>query len=75
MRPFGVRGLVGQGDLPTTGAGPGWGVFELPPGLEPGFPLTPLSPKRGPAALELLKVLHAALMGGASAALQNCSQE
>lgn len=41
------------------------GALELQPGLEPGFPLTPLSPgtpPRRPAGLELLKVLHAALM-------------
>lgn len=65
LRPFGIRGLAGQGDLPTVEAGPGLGAFELQPGLEPGFSphrAPPHLPERGPAALELLKVLHAALM-------------
>lgn len=37
----------------------------MQPGLEPGFSphrAPPHLPERGPAALELLKVLHAALM-------------
>lgn len=39
---------------------PRLGTLELLPGLEPGSPLSSLAPERGPAALELLKVLHAA---------------
>lgn len=38
---------------------PRLGTLELLPGLEPGSLLSSLTPERGPAALELLKVLHA----------------
>lgn len=62
MRPFRVRGLAGQGDLPTLGAGPGWGLLSCNRDSNPVSPSPPPpSPERGPAALELPKVLHAAL--------------